>query len=534
MAISKRRFAGIAAGAGLWLTLRAGRVLAQIDKRPAGPDSGGVAPASEPYPGGYVVKAPPVPAGVPAVVRVQEGLLQGVEANGVRYFRAVPFAQAPIGPLRFQPPKPPHAWDGIRLATTNPPASLQPNFVAEAPTSEDCLYLNIWAPATPGPHPVFVYIHGGGNTTGYSLEHRVDGASFARDGVVCVNIGYRLGALGFLELGGLLGSQFEGSGNNGLRDQQMALLWVQRNIARFQGDPKRVTIGGQSAGGFNVCSLTASPLSTGLFRGAISQSGSGHGIATMETARANAERFAAAVTALGGRPGELQSMSVDLILAAQSAAMQTGSHNGVIDGKVLLEHPYDAMRLGRGRDVALMMGSNRDEMRLFGPSPNPATFSVDKKRAFARYRTVYPGLSETELADSFASDQMFGAPTAIYADNHAAAGGNSYVYRWDWTASTGKFKGLAIHGIETPFVWNNPASLAFRYIEPDSKIRERAAVIHQLWVSFIRDGRPSSAQLPKWPRWETSRRNYMVMGERFHVEQLPNVGMSLWSGLLPA
>jgi para-nitrobenzyl esterase len=214
--------------------------------------------------------------------------------------------------------------------------------------------------------------------------------------------------------------------------------------------------------------------------------------------------------------------------------MPTGANNGVIDGRVLLEAPYEAMRKGRGRNVALLMGYNREEMALFGPPPDPASFNPEAKAAFEKYRTLNPGVPDAELAGRAAAERTFGGPAFIYADNHAAAGGTSYVYRWDWAAETGKFKGSAIHGIETPFVWDNIDSLAFRYIVPDRKLRPRASAAHRLWVSFIRDGKPTAAGVPEWPRWTPTDRRYLVIADDFRVDRLPSDAMTLWSGLLGA
>lgn len=515
----------------LLMAVPASRAQQVVPSALVGADGGGLAPVNDPYPGGYVVQAPSVPAGEPTFVTVREGRLQGIQSGSVRYFRGVPFAAPPVGSLRFRPPQPAAAWQGDRLAIANPPASIQASFLAEAPTNEDCLYLNVWAPTSPGPHPVFVYIHGGGNNSGYSLEHRVQGASFARDGIVCVNVGYRVGALGFLELSGLLGREFHGSANNGLRDQLFALQWVQQNIAVFGGDPRRVTIGGQSAGGFNVCSLTSSPLSRGLFNAAISKSGSGHGISTMVDAQAVATKFASALSDMGDRIEDWQSIPVARLLEAQQQAMTGGQNNGVIDGQLLLEHPYAAMRMGRNRDVRLLMGANRDEMSVLGGPPDPVKFSVAQKIAFEKYQQLNVGVSASALLGQFASDQTFGAPTRIYANNHAAAGGVSYVYRWNWGAPSGKFKGQAIHGIEMPFVWDNIASLAFRYVEPDPALQARADTVHRLWVSFIKSGVPTAPGMVAWPPWKSDEHNYLAIGDTFQIKRVTQAEMRLWQEL---
>lgn len=531
MDASKRAFLTGVGSAGL---LIAARSLGQTPTpQRAGADGGGIAPPSDPYPNGYVVKAPAVASGQPTFATVQEGRLQGVQSGMVRYFRAIPYAAPPTGDRRFRPPEAVQPWSGVRMAVENPPAAMQNNLIAEAPTtSEDCLYLNIWAPTSPGPHPVYVYIHGGANTSGYSLEHRVQGANFARDGIVCVNIGYRLGALGFLELGGLLGKDFVGTGNNALRDQLFALHWVQKNIAAFGGDPKLVTIGGQSAGGFDVISLTASPLSQGLFRGAISQSGSGHGTCTMDEAHTVADKFAAALQAAGARVENLPSMPVEQILAAQRVGMRDGQNNGVIDGALLLEHPYEALRKGRGAAVRMMMGSNRDELAVLGGPPNPQRFDAAHQEALAKYRALQPKLPESELLLQFGSDELMGASTRICADSHAAAGGAAYVYRWDWAAETGKLKGKAFHGIETPFAWDNLASIAFRYVVPEPKLQPRADTIHRLWTSFIRDGEPTAPGVGAWSRWSPGKRDYLLIADDYRMARCTDAQMAVWSGVL--
>ena len=325
------------------------RAIAQSPVPGPGPDGGG----TDVFPGGYAVRAEAVPAGPKTFVDVKQGRLEGVAAGGVRHFRGVPYAESPVGALRFKQPVMKQPWAGTRQATVNPPGPMQTTLLAEAATSEDCLYLNVWAPQTPGPHPVYVFIHGGAYTAGYSLEYRIKGASFVRDGIVLVTIGYRVGALGFLELGGLLGPDYAGSGNNGIRDQQMALRWIKENIGAFGGDPSKITVGGQSAGAGSVVALLSAPSSEGLFRGAVVQSG-GSRARTAETARAGADAFAKEVTAAGGDPRKLADLPVDVIMRAQ--AKSQGGWGPFIDGDFLPYAPLDAMRKGVNAKVHLMIG----------------------------------------------------------------------------------------------------------------------------------------------------------------------------------
>lgn len=197
-------------------------------------------------------------------VKTPLGVVRGERMEGVRLFRGVPFAQPPVGELRFRPPLEPMPWSGVRNALQFAPAAVQPNGDAKE-QSEDCLYLNVWTPDTPGPHPVFVWVHGGGFTGGRSSEAMFDGSTFAREGIVCVTVAYRLGVFGFMDWSPMLGETYAGSANNGLRDLIAALNWVQKNIASFGGDPKAVTLGGESAGAKLTDILMGVPAARPLF-----------------------------------------------------------------------------------------------------------------------------------------------------------------------------------------------------------------------------------------------------------------------------
>ncbi len=497
--------------------------------RKAGPDSGG----SELYPGNYRVAAPPVPDGHPALVRTRLGTLEGIESGGLRYFRSAPYAEPPVGPLRFRRAVPVKPWQGVRKTMTNPPAAMQSGTVAEAPlVSEDCLYLNIWAPSTRGLHPVYVYIHGGANVTGYALEHRVNGESFARDGIICVNVGYRLGAFGFLELGDVLGAEYAGSGNNGLNDLITALEWVRDNIQEFGGDPHNVTIGGQSAGAFNALALTASPVGKGLFRRVISQSGSGHAISTREAARAAGQRFLAAAAARGMAAADLLTASATELLELQDTAIVPGTLNGFVDGQLLPDHPYRLDGWMQMQDRQLLIGYDLDEVAVLGGA-DPATFSPVERIAFDRFRTAYPQGAEGQPAIRFRSAMQFGVPSALFADAFARAGGRVHAYEWRWTADSGRFSGTAFHGIEQPFVWDNARSIAFRDVTPQPMHSLLAHRLHRRWTGFIRNGIPEASGAPDWPGWLPDDRRILAIGNRDtidHSRLLP----SRWAeGALP-
>jgi para-nitrobenzyl esterase len=215
-------------------------------------------------------------------VRIESGRISGALGDdGVRVYRGIPFAAPPVGDLRWRPPQPVEAWDGVRECIEFGPACPQPaSMIGDTPAlqDEDCLYLNVWTAAADEPLPVMVWIHGGGCTTGAGSQSVYDGARFARRGVVLVTINYRLGPLGYLAHPLLSAESGHGvSGNYGLLDQIATLQWVQRNIAQFGGDPDCVTIFGESAGAQSVCWLMVSPLAEGLFHRAIAESGGVHG-----------------------------------------------------------------------------------------------------------------------------------------------------------------------------------------------------------------------------------------------------------------
>ena len=297
----------------------------------------------------------------PPRVTIDTGTLEGVvdSASGVMVFRGIPYAAPPVGALRWRPPQPATHWTGVR-----PASQLGHNCIQHQPygdidpfaagVSEDCLYLNVWTsslplPASRVPRPVMVWIHGGGFFAGFGGEERHNGAPLAQKGAVVVTLNYRLGPFGFLAHPALAAeSPHHAAGNYGLLDQIAALQWVQRNIARFGGDPSRVTIFGESAGGFSVGSLIASPLAKGLFQRAILESGTGigAGISSRDDARAVALRFADSLHVYGIGPdaiAHLRALSPDTVLAASLHLGPPGApaFYPVVDGWVL-PHAVDS------------------------------------------------------------------------------------------------------------------------------------------------------------------------------------------------
>src|SRR5579872_1003723 len=316
----------------------------------------------------------------PAPVRTQSGLVQGATENGITVYRGIPFAAPPLGNLRWRAPQPPVPWKGVRQADKFAPACMQNQILYPAlgldavTTNEDCLYLNVWTPAkSASDHlAVMVWIYGGGFTIGSTTLAQYDGANLAKKGVVLVSVAYRLGALGFLATPELSAENHGHSGNWGILDQIAGLRWVKRNIAAFGGDPNRVTIFGESAGGIAVSMLAASPLAKGLFQGAISESGGsfaparldaegGENVPPLSVAERNGKTFLAKIHA--NSIADARRMPADEIQKASGQGVAGWWPN--FDGYVLLGDQYKLYEEGRYNDTPILIGTNSDEGALF-------------------------------------------------------------------------------------------------------------------------------------------------------------------------
>lgn len=497
------------------------------------------------------------------------GPVRGAAKAGVRSFKGIPYAQPPVGALRFRAPQalPPatqalnaFAFGAAPMQPDRVQAGTGRHFIGDVTAAEDCLYLNVWAPESPGPHPVFVWIYGGSNIYGATSQPLYDGSSFARNGVVCVTIGYRLGAFGFLELGELLGKDYEGSGNNALRDQVMGLQWVQQNIAAFGGDPKRVTLGGESAGAKNVSALLAAPAARGLFQQAIVQSGGGLTTHSKAAAGEVAGLFLSALQK--ARPGtardSLINASAEQLLWAQNDTVARFPRNfafrSVVDGNYLPQSPQQMVAAGASREVALLIGSNRDEALLFfAPAVlaagrrDPSSSAPLALRELAqldlptmavaeqRYRQLLPQQNAFERRVRLLTAEEYWIPTLRLAQAHAAAGGSTFMYRFDVSAKQGPFAGYAVHASEQPFTWHNFTEPFLEMLYGKSQIAPPfAATVHASWVQFIRTGTPASSHLPAWPRYALGRRATMLLNDSGCVlaDDPAGAERALWDGLL--
>ena len=461
-------------------------------------------------------------AGAAEIVRTDAGAVEGTRtAEGYRSFKGVPFAAPPVGELRWKPPQPVKKWTGVRKATEFGPRCMQARVFSDmvfrdSGPSEDCLTLNVWTPATHAKEklPVMVWIFGGGFVAGGSSEPRQDGEYLARRGVVVVSMNYRLGLFGFFSHPELTGeSPKRASGNYGLLDQQAALDWVRRNIAAFGGDPRKVTIFGESAGSFSVSAQMASPLSKGLFHRAIGESGAmfsatlaARPLSDSEAAGAN---FAAKIGA--GSLADLRAKpAAELLELAQKTQGVRFSPN--IDGYFLPDSPLAIFAAGKQSKVPLLAGWNADESnyRAFFAKLEP-TVENYQERARAQFGTyadeflkLYPATTAEEAkmsARDIAGDQFIGFSTWRWMEMHSRTGQSPvWRFRFDQVPPATPSRG-AYHSAEIEFVFGALHSKELPWRPEDHKVSD---LMMRYWTNFAKTGNPNGHGLPMWPKHEES------------------------------
>jgi para-nitrobenzyl esterase len=463
-----------------------------------------------------------------ARVEIDTGELDGTRQGAIVSFKGVPYAAPPVGTLRWRPPQPVEPWRRVRAARRYSPVARQraegPGMVA----SEDCLYLNVWTPGLEGPpRPVMVFVHGGGFATGSGSEALYDGTELAKQGLVVVTFNYRLDILGFLAHPGLTAESDAGaSGNYGLMDQIAALRWVQRNIEQFGGDPGRVTIVGESAGGRSVSLLMVSPLAEGLFHRAAAQSGSVRGVSTpLRTREQGGERLAQAV-GCAERPnpvGCLRSRTFEELV--QAGGIDAGP---IVDGWVIPEDPRTVYAEGRQRDVPIIIGSNADE----------GTFGMLARRRPIRTVAEYEAYVNGLVADG-ASDVLKRYPAsdddAVYqalnrvgtdqgvtrhARQHArwvsATNTRTYVYLFARASPHHQWTGLgATHTAELPYLFGNLQFAARRGRLSTFELADRrlSQAMMRYWTQFAATGDPNGAGRPVWPTYGDDETLLVLDGE---------------------
>jgi para-nitrobenzyl esterase len=478
----------------------------------------------------------------PAIVHTTCGTLRGEHSSGVQQFRGVPFAEPPVGPLRFRAPVPVKPWTGERDATQFAAAAMQAGELG-IKQSEDCLYLNIWAPDGKGPFPVYVWIHGGGFTGGHAFESMYDGMEITKEGVICISVAYRLGVFGFLDYEPLLGAEYAGSANNALRDLMAALAWIQKNISAFGGDPARVTIGGESAGAKLIDILMGVPSAQPLFHQMISESGGAERVWTRAQSKTVTLGFGDIWRTLSGRePLTVLNAPADLLIKAQkqfiAAWPQHFPLRCQIDGSLVPLRPVESITAGSSRGKRLIIGTNRDESALFiGPHPEKDPVAADlgnmlsEKFApvFKKYREVYPQMTDDQLRIRAVTAEEYWIPSMRAADAHLKGGGSAWMYRLDFSETSGFLRGYAFHSLDVRLVWNRPSLLAVNATAEAGLARQ----MYQAWIAFLRGETPAAPGIPAWPEYDSSTRPTMIFDTQNHVEFKPeDAELRLWDGVL--
>jgi carboxylesterase type B len=480
------------------------------------------------------------------IVTTRRGTVRGRLVDGIHVFRGVPFAAPPFGANRLRAPQPAESWSGVREAIANgrlapqldPAGSDAEGFIpsGRAVPGEDCLNLNIWTPE-PGATrlPVLIWITGG--SFQYASAAWYDSGRFARDGIVCVAINYRVGAEAFLHLR-------DGTPNRGLLDQIAAMEWVRENIAAFGGDPDNVTVCGESAGAMCIGTMLGMPRAEGLFRRAILQSGAAHHVMPAAVGLRMGEALASRL----GVEASLEAMAAvppDRLLAAQmEVKADLDAHPDperwgteviatatpflpVVDGDVVPEPPLERVRAGSAAGIDLIVGTNADEWRLFlaasgelgqvtdaalaGPVAehgylSAAAYGLADGRALAAYRAARPTATPGDLLAAIQTDWWCRIPALRLADAHAPARARTYMYEFAWPSPVGNGMFGACHALEIPFVFDTldqgPGQMLGNLLGDDPP-QEIATAMHAAWTSFIRDGDAG------WPEYELPRRATM-------------------------
>lgn len=481
-------------------------------------------------------------------VTTAEGVVRGRRWRGLLTWRGIPYAAPPVGQWRFQPPQPMRPWSGVRDAVA---------FGHSAPqrrgrdTNEDCLTLNVVAPATAAerPRPVMVFIHGGAYSAGTSANPIYCGDHLARRGdLVYVSLNYRLGALGFLDFGEYSTPRTTFESNLGLRDQIAALRWVHRNIAAFGGDPDNVTIFGQSAGGGAVLDLMSAPAAEGLFARAIAESPPAAAAYPVEYSRDCARQF---LDILGSKPSD----AAEALLSAPANALVAAAHTLVANhvdeqpgrrpiapifgDSVLPEHPLDAFENGTAHRVPLIIGTNAHEGRIFPifldimPTNHARIekmFAQTDLAVKTRAIAAYPGYPRRHAATDLGGDIVYWEPAILCAQGHTQYA-PTYSYRFDFAPRLFHLMGLhATHGGEFAAVFGLGDEFFGRVstlLGGRAGLRAVTETVQSHWLNFVRCGQPR----PSWPAYSAERRETLIIDETPRVENDPNRDRRLaWIG----
>lgn len=473
-----------------------------------------------------IINACSAPSLPPEQVKVEQGIVQGFIEDGLRVFKGIPFATPPVGDLRWKAPQPPAKWEGIKETTEYGPAAYQGGNPPSG-KSEDCLYLNVWTPAQSADEkiPVLVWIYGGGFSFGSTAEPVYTGEKLAKKGVVFVSIAYRVNQLGFLAHPELSAENPNNvSGNYGILDMIAGLEWVQKNIAEFGGDPDKVTIFGESAGGIAVSMLCASPLAKGLFHGAISQSGGSFGPTRPTTfpgenmkLLADAEKDGIAYVERAGVTSleELRALPVDSL----PIGFGMGSGWPIVDGYVIPDDQYNLYEAGKFNDTPILVGYNSDEGASFTRTKDPIEFIASVKLRYGEYADellkAYP-LDDTTVpktARDLARDAAFGWHTWSWARLQAQKGSSKAYYYYfdqhpDYPEDSPRYGQGSPHGQDVRYVFMHLDPENPQTTESDLALSEAMGTY---WTNFAKYGNPNGEGVPEWPAFSDENPEVMYL-----------------------
>ena len=495
-----------------------------------------------------------------AIIETKSGKVQGYSEKGVEVYKGIPYAEPPIGDLRFRPPVAKEPWDEVLDATKYGPCAFQGETQLEEwfgklePESEDCLTLNIWTPvADSEKRPVMFWIHGGAFIMGGGTHEFYDGLALAKRGnVVVVTINYRLGALGFIYIPDI-------TTNVGILDQVLALNWVHDNIEAFGGDPDNITIFGESAGGYSVLTLPVMPQAKGLIRRVIAQSAPAIDPEVSERSTKGVLRK------LKIKKGDIESfrkIPPERIIEAQNEYMGADPTNllafrPLIDGDTIPKHPLKAFRNGELKNIDFMIGTNLDEAKLFtylDPGINEmvksggedsiiawlGTIGIDNNKGrkivdiYKNARKEKFSIEPMDLLDVLITDLLFRVPTIRLLEAQCKHQPNTFNYMFTFPSPL--FKGAlgCPHAIDIPFVFNTfDAPGISEFVGKGSKIQSLSEKVMDAWIAFAHTGNPNHENLPNWSSYESEKRATMFLGEECKVVNAAfDKEREAWDGLL--
>ena len=478
----------------------------------------------------YAARAGAVAGPDRVVVRTALGAVAGVD-GAIQYWKGIPYAAPPVGALRWRPPQPAKPWVGVRDATQFGNDCMQSPWIVTSgrPVSEDCLTVNVWAAKNRGAiaRPVLVFIYGGALLGGTSAYAIYDGSRLAADGAVVVSLNYRVGIFGFLAHPLLTAeSPVHASGNYGLLDQIAALQWVKRNIRAFGGDPRRVTVFGESAGAVSIAMLMTSPLARGLFDRAILESPVVPVLPTLGAAEAAGARVGPDLTVLRATSAEDLLKSNGRFYPASPGSLLTAFFPAPnLDGHTLILQPRSAFATGRVLPVPTIVGVNEEEGRNFVPADAPITLASYRAWVEGRFgaraaqvEALYPANDDTTARQALAlvsGEGTFDEAARLVARGSALVQRKTYLYRF--TRTPRGAPPAATHSEELAYVFGNLAEHFTTRPEPDEADRALSAAVRAAWVRFAATGDPNGVGLPTWPAYDARVDPYLEWGTTIRV-----------------